>query len=335
VQTVVDRVAIARALKKVAKGVKKAPESAVYLKTRSGHIVGVAPSHNGRKLNRAATANAIASALEVRAGGAEVAPVKARVTRIEPKLTTEEATRKGPLMARLGVWQTWFPVDDHNYYGANIWTPAKIIDGTVLNPGQTFEWWSAIGPVTTARGYGPGGYIAGDHTDPTGALGGGMCSSSTTLFNAAMRAGLQMGSRVNHQYYIYRYPLGLDATVSKSSRGTRTMSFTNDMKRPIVIRTFRYTAGGRGWVRYEIWGFPDGRTVSLGKPVVSNVRKAVTRTVYVSTLARGVRKQTEYPANGMDVSVSRVVRDAKGRVIHTNIWVSHYQLWNGIIQVGR
>ncbi len=113
------------------------------------------------------------------------------------------------------------------------------------------------------------------------------------------------------------------------------MSFTNDMKHPIVIRTFRYTAGGRGWVRYEIWGIPDGRTVSLGKPVVANVRKAVTRTVAVDTLPHGVRKQTEYPANGMDVSVSRVVRDAKGRVIHTNTWVSHYQLWNGIIEVGR
>jgi vancomycin resistance protein YoaR len=335
VTTVVDRDAIASDLGKVAKGIKQAPQSAIYLKTRSGRIVGVVPSHNGRRLNRRATANAIAVALEQRAIGAEIAPVRAKTVKIEPKLTTAEATKKGPLMARLGVWKTWFPVDDHNYYGANIWTPARIIDGTVLSPGQAFEWWSAIGPVTTARGYGPGGYIAGDHTDPTGALGGGMCSSSTTLFNAAMRAGLQMGSRVNHQYYIYRYPLGLDATVSKSSRGTRTMSFTNDMKHPIVIRSFRYTAGGRGWVRYEIWGIPDGRTVSLSKPAVANVRKAVTNTVVVDTLPHGVRKQTEYPANGMDVSVSRVVRDANGRVIHTNTWVSHYQLWNGVIQVGR
>ncbi len=218
VRPVVDRAAIAKALGKVASGVRKAPESAVYLRTRGGRIVGVAPAHNGRRLDRAATADAIAAALEERASGVEAASVRVRTIKLEPRLTTAEATRKGPLMTRLGVWKTWFPVDDHNYYGANIWTPAKIIDGTVLNPGQTFEWWSAIGPVTTSRGYGPGGYIAGDHTDPTGALGGGMCSSSTTLFNAAMRAGLQMGSRVNHQYYIYRYPLGLDATVSRSSR---------------------------------------------------------------------------------------------------------------------
>ena len=178
-------------------------------------------------------------------------------------------------MTMLGTWKTWFPISDHNFFGANIWRPAKIIDGTVLRPGQRFEWWSAIGPVTPARGFGPGGFIAGNHTEPTGALGGGMCSSSTTLFNAALRAGLQMGARSNHKYYIFRYPLGLDATVSKTrGGGSQTMSFTNDMKTPIVIRTYRYRAGGKGWVRYEIWGIPDGRKVSLSRPAVCNVRQA-------------------------------------------------------------
>ena len=43
----------------------------------------------------------------------------------------------------------------------------------------------------------------------------------------------------------------------------------------------------------------------------------------------------EYPSNGMTTSVTRVVRDAKGRVIHNDTWVSHYVLWNGIINVGR
>ena len=191
--------------------------------------------------------------------------------------------KKGPLMQQLGMWKTWFPVSDHNFFGANIWQPAKIIDGTVLYPGQRFEWWSAIGPVTPSRGFGPGGFIAGDHTEPTGALGGGMCSSSTTLFNAALRAGLQMGARSNHKYYIYRYPLGLDATVSKiAGGGGQTMSFTNDMKHPIVIRSYRYTAGGLGWVRYEIWGIPDGRTVSLSQAVGRRTCiKAATRTEYV------------------------------------------------------
>jgi vancomycin resistance protein YoaR len=237
-------------------------------------------------------------------------------------------------MQMLGMWKTWFPVSDHNFFGANIWRPAQIIDGTVLYPGQRFEWWSAIGPVTPSRGFGPGGFIAGDHTEPTGALGGGMCSSSTTLFNAAMRAGLKMGARSNHKYYINRYPLGLDATVSIIGGGRQTMSFTNDMAHPIVIRTFKIRHGTAGYVRYEIWGVPDGRTVALSKPSVSNVLQATTNVVPVSTLPHGVRQQTEYPSNGMDVAVNRVVRNAAGRVIHAETWRTHYVLWNGRIEVG-
>ena len=332
----VDEAAIAASLTKVSKGVRLAPVSATFLKAGRGRIVGVVAAKDGRQLDVAATAAGIAEALTARAMGAAAASVPVATIKIPPKFSTADALVKGPLMVRLGTWKTWFPVDERNYFGANIWRPAEIIDGTVLYPGQRFEWWSALGPISTARGFGPGGFIAGDHTEPTGALGGGMCSSSTTLFNAALRAGLQMGSRSNHRYYIYRYPLGLDATVSKTAGGgTQTMSFTNDMKTPIVIRSFRYRAGGKGWIRYEIWGIPDGRKVSLSSPAVSNLRKAVTETVLVSTLKRGARKQTEYPANGMDVSVTRVVRDRNGAVIHRETYGSHYALWNGRIEIGR
>jgi vancomycin resistance protein YoaR len=334
VAPVVNMAAITKSLKPVGKGVRRAPISAVYFKSR-GRVVGVAPSKDGLRINTAATAAAIAHAITERGRGATAAPVKVQVEKLEPKLTTAEATKKGPLFSLLGSWKTWFPISERNYFGANIWQPAAIIDGTVLYPGQRFEWWSALGPVTSSRGFGPGGFIAGNHTEPTGAFGGGMCSSSTTLFNAALRAGLQMGARSNHKYYINRYPLGLDATVSKlAGGGGQTMSFTNDMKHPIVIRGIRYTAGGLGWVRYEIWGIPDGRTVSLSKPSVANVVKATTRTEYTSTLPRGAREQTEYPSNQMDVSVTRVVR-RNGHVIHSETYRTHYVLWNGIIRIGR
>ena len=331
----VNLTAITKALKPVAKDVKRPPLSAAFFRSH-GRVVGVAASRDGLRLDVTATAAAVAHAIADRGRGVASAPVKVQVEKVPPKVTTEEAQKKGPLMQRLGMWKTWFPVSERNFFGANIWQPAKIIDGMVLYPGQRFEWWSAIGPVTPSRGFGPGGFIAGDHTEPTGALGGGMCSSSTTLFNAAMRAGLRMGARSNHKYYIYRYPLGLDATVSKlAGGGGQTMSFTNDMKHPIVIRSYRYTAGGLGWVRYEIWGIPDGRRVSLSKPSVANRINAVTRTEYVSTLPRGVKEQVEYPADQMDVSVTRVVRNRNGGIIHQETWRTHYVLWNGLIQIGR
>ena len=331
-QPVIDETAIPKALKEPRKDVARTPVSAQYLRSKSGAIFGVIPGSDGRKLATKATAAAILAELERRASGEAPKAVKVVIARQAPKLTTEAATKKAPLMTRLGSWQTYFPISERNYFGANIWLPAQIINGTVLKPGQRFEWWSGLGPVTTARGFGLGGYIAGDHTDPTGAMGGGMCSASTTLFNAALRAGLTIGARDNHRYYIDRYPLGLDATVSSA----QTMSFTNDMKTPILIRGVKIRgSGGAGYVRFEIWGTDDGRTVSIGQPQVRNVRRATTNTVSVSTLKPGEREQTEYPANGMDVTVTRVVRDRNGKVIHRDSYFSPYQLWNGRIEVGR
>jgi vancomycin resistance protein YoaR len=331
-QPVIDEAAVPKALRTTKKDVARTPVSAQYLRSKSGSIFGVIAGHDGRKLDTKATAAAIVAELERRAGGETPKTVKVAIARREPKLTTEEATKKAPLMTRLGSWQTYFPISERNYFGANIWLPAQILNGTVLKPGQRFEWWSGLGPVTTARGFGLGGFIAGDHTDPTGAMGGGMCSASTTLFNAALRAGLTMGARDNHRYYISRYPLGLDATVSNA----QTMSFTNDMKTPILIRGVKINGGGgAGYVRFEIWGTDDGRTVSIGQPQVRNVRQATTQTVSVSTLKHGEREQTEYAANGMDVTVARVVRDENGKVIHRDSFFSPYQLWNGRIEVGR
>jgi vancomycin resistance protein YoaR len=332
---VLDESLIPANLSRTAKAVRKPAKSAEYLVSRSGKIVGVVASSAGRALDRPATVAAIVTELQRRAGGAAPARVKVLTKPIAPRLGTDEAAKKAPVMSLLGSWQTWFPISERNYFGANIWVPAKLINGTVLRPGQSFDWWDAIWPVTTARGFGPGGFIASDHTEPTGALGGGMCSSSTTLFNAAMRAGLDMGARSNHKYYISRYPLGLDATVSITAGGRQTMSFRNDTRGIIFIRGTRIRSGGTGWVRYEIWGIPDGRTVRLSGASVWNVRKATTKTVLVDTLPKGVKEQVEYPSDGMSTSVTRVVRDAKGRVIHRDTWVSNYMLWNGIINVGR
>jgi len=332
---VVDASDASATLAKATKAVEKSPVDDIILRNRRGKPVGVVASKDGRALDVDATVARIAAEIEARGTGRPSARVAVAVAKTLPKLTTEEAQQIAPVMVKLGSWTTWFPISDRNYFGANIWRPAQIINGTVLAPGETFDWWRAIWPVTPARGFGPGGVIRSNYTDPTGALGGGMCSSSTTLFNAALRAGLQMGARSNHKYYINRYPLGLDATVSIMGGSRQTMSFTNDTGHPIVIRAFKIRgSGGRGKVRYQIWGAPDGRKVEISRPLVSNVRKATTNVVKVTTLRRGVREQVEYPSNEMDVLVTRVVRNAKGRVIHRDVYRTHYVLWNGRIEVG-
>jgi hypothetical protein len=67
---------------------------------------------------------------------------------------------------------------------------------------------------------------------------------------------------------------------------------------------------------------------------VRNVIPATTYERETTTLAPGVRKQTEWAMRGMDVWVTRVVRARDGRVIHRTTYYSHYRKWDGIILVG-
>ena len=202
-------------------------------------------------------------------------------------------------------------------------------------PGQWFDFWKAIGPVTTAAGYKDGGVIINGHSEPQGALAGGICSCSTTLFNAALRAGLQMGDRANHYYYIDRYPLGLDATVFQSSSGSiQSMTFRNDTSNPILIRSYRWHVGLSGYVKFEIWSAPTGRTVTLSKPIVKNIKPASDSTVYTTSLAPGVKNRVEYPVDGKDVWVTRTVKDAQGNIVHTETYYSHYSRVTGVLEVG-
>ena len=234
-------------------------------------------------------------------------------------------------MEMLSTWTTYYVPGDGNFWGANISIPAQDLNGKVIAPGEWFEFWQGIGPVTLERGYGYGGAIIGGRSVANGALAGGICSTSTTLFNAAMRAGLEIGQRTNHSYYIERYPVGLDATVLQTDTWETDMTFRNDMATPVVIRAYT----GSGFVRFDIWGIPDGRKVTISKPRVSNVRRATTTTVSTSRLPKGVREQVEYPANGMHVSVTRVVKAKGGSVLHRDTYTTDYVLWNGRIEVGR
>jgi vancomycin resistance protein YoaR len=234
-------------------------------------------------------------------------------------------------MSRLSGWTTPYVPSEKNFFGKNITIPTNVIDGMILEPGEWFDFWRAIGRVSVDTGYGPGGVIRNGRTDPTGALAGGICSCSTTLFNAAARAGLQLGERHNHWYYITRYPVGLDATVFRSSRAVQNLTFRNDTGHPILIRGFN----SYGAVRFEIYGVDTGRRTSFSAPVIRNRVKATDGIQYTSTLPTGSRERIEYPADAFDVWVTRTVRDGSGRVIHQETFFSHYGRVNGIVLVGR
>jgi vancomycin resistance protein YoaR len=301
-------------------------KNAAFLKDRSGRIVGAMADSAGRELDVDATTDRVVEALAARAAGTKAPSVKLAMAAILPTRTTAQVAKTAPLMEKVGSWTTYWQVSPHNGMGANIIVPARRLNGTLVRPGQTFDFWQALGEVSFRTGYRLGGAIVGGHSVEGKALAGGICATSTTLFNAALRGGFEIDARQPHWYYITKYPLGLDATVSQS----QTMRFTNDTKYPILIRGF----ASPGIVRFEIWSVPNGRTVTLSRPQVSNVVKGYDTTVPTSTLRHGQSNRTEWPVDGKDVVVTRTVRDANGNIIHHETYVSHYHRMVGINMVG-
>jgi vancomycin resistance protein YoaR len=179
-----------------------------------------------------------------------------------------------------------------------------------------------------------GGVIEGGKSNHTGAMGGGICSASTTMFNAAARAGLQIDERHAHFYYIYRYPVGLDATVFSNGSQVWDLKWTNDTPNPIVIRGST-TYGSKSTVTIQLWSLPLDRSVTFSPEFKANVVRAGDRTEYVTTLKPGQQNRAEYPTIGFDTSRTRTVTDSTGKVIHQETWYSHYTKVDGILQIGR
>jgi vancomycin resistance protein YoaR len=328
-------VSVRSVVAKLATKIDRKALDASFVIGKGGVVFGVTAGHNGRKLDVAVTSDRILGALRARALNVVSPTVAASILVTTPALTTEEAQKAAPLLKKISTWTTWFPISERNHFGANIWLPAQFINGTVVAPGATFDFWKTVGPVTPARGFGRGGAIINGQTDPQGAIGGGICSNSTTLFNAALRAGMDMKARRNHFYYIDRYPLGLDATVFISSGGSKqTMSFRNDTAYPVLIRGIKIRgSGGRGFVRYDLYSVPNGRKVVIGAPTVRNVRPAWDSVQYTSSMKKGTSKRIESPVDGKDVwrTVS-VYQD--GKLIRQHTYYSHYSRITGVVLKG-
>ncbi|MBQ1223238.1 MAG: VanW family protein [Oscillospiraceae bacterium] len=129
---------------------------------------------------------------------------------------------------------------------ANVKLAAEFINGAVIMPGQYFSFNGTVGERTRERGFQEATiYENGEMTD---GLGGGICQVSSTIYAAAMRAGLLEGNRANHQFTVDYVALGEDATVYWD--GGLDYRFKNTLDAPIMIKA---VANG-GLLEISIWG---------------------------------------------------------------------------------
>lgn len=112
----------------------------------------------------------------------------------------------------------------------NLKLACEAINGLVLKPGKTFNWFNTVGKATKAKGY----KMATVFVNKKNALGlgGGICQVSTTLYQTAKKAKLKMVERHQHSKAVSYTTTGNDATVTY---GVNNLRIKNNKKYAVKL----------------------------------------------------------------------------------------------------
>ena len=148
----------------------------------------------------------------------------------EPKGSMEELAQVKDV---LGSFTTSFKSSNQSR-SANVENGCALINGTLLYPGEEFSTYEAVSPFSESNGY----YMAGSYINGNVvySLGGGICQVSTTLYNAVLRAELEVTERHNHSMVVSYVPRSADAAIAESSG--KDFCFRNDLEYPVYIEGY-------------------------------------------------------------------------------------------------
>ncbi len=151
----------------------------------------------------------------------------------EPEFTMDKAkhTKKelSVIKDKLGTFTTSYGGSASGRC-ANVVNGAKLINGSLLYPGDSFSVHDKVTPFNEENGY----HLAGSYENGTTVqtYGGGICQVSTTLYNSVLRSELEVLERHPHSMTVHYVDLSKDAAISGEDKDLR---FRNNLKNPIYI----------------------------------------------------------------------------------------------------
>lgn len=158
---------------------------------------------------------------------------------MEPEMSMEDAWFQDVL----GYCKT--EINDNENRNSNLRLACSMLNGKILQPGETLSYNQTLGKRTTAAGYLPAPAYSG--TELVDEIGGGICQVSSTLYLSALFAEMNIMERRNHGYPANYIPMGLDATVNW---GTTDLKIRNDYDFPVKI----LAEVSDGYVKVKIMG---------------------------------------------------------------------------------
>ncbi|CRZ35341.1 vancomycin resistance protein YoaR [Herbinix hemicellulosilytica] len=167
--------------------------------------------------------------------------VEAFLEDVEPVYTRDIVEKCNTI---LGTFTTEY-ADSSESRAKNLANGARLINNTVVYPGEVFSAYEHLAPFTRQNGYHvAGAYSKGKVID---SIGGGACQVTTTLYNAVLYAELEVVQRHEHSMTISYVDLSRDAAIA----GTyKDFKFKNNTDVPILIEA--YTKGRT--ITFNIWG---------------------------------------------------------------------------------
>lgn len=199
----------------------------------------------------------------------------------------------------LGTYTTRYDPTNKNRSN-NLEISAKKINGTIIMPGETFSYNQTVGERTIAEGYKEAGAYAGGRVVQD--VGGGICQTSSTLYNAVLLANLEIVDRSNHQFLTSYVPAGRDATVAW---GSIDFQFKNTREYPIKIEA----SVKNGVCTMSIYGIKEETEYEVViQPVVLSYIPYTTKYEDDSTLEEGKEVVEQSGYTGCTSETYRIIK---------------------------
>ncbi len=293
--------------------------------TRENGVFVVTEHKNGRKLSVNDTMELVKSYMLVEGMQTDnTLLIEAVVLDVEPQYTAETV---GLCADVLGTFTTSYTTSSASRSG-NVANGARLINGSVVWPGETFSAGGTMNPITAANGY----YMAGayENGQVVESIGGGVCQVSTTLYNAALLAELEIVERSNHSMIVSYVQPSMDAAIA----GTyKDLKIKNNTDAPIYIEGV--TANKR--ITFTIYGHetrPTNRTIKYESEVLQVIDPGEEKVTEDPTQPTTYRKVTQSAHVGYKAQLWKVVYEDGKQISREKVNYSSYAPEPAYVTVG-
>ena len=242
----------------------------------------------------------------------------------KPEITTDSLSNE-IFKDTLSTYTTKYKESEKNRT-INVKLSASKINGTILLPGQEFSYNTVVGERTFENGFKVATIFANNSHQQ--GLGGGICQTSSTLYNAILYANLEVTNRANHQLIVSYVPLGQDATVAWPYTD---LKFKNNRTTPIKI--VAEAKDGKETVSILGIAATEDYEVTIKSVTLSSKAYAI-EYIDDATMNEGEESVVQYGTYGYTIEVYKILSKDGIEISNTLISTDKYNPLKKIVKRG-